>query len=86
MSWYLSQYSVSIRGNGAVDYNGEAFVAVTGHHHAQISQQLVRRLFDKFRQVDFFWLNPDYQSGITDNPGYELSLGFDGKSAVVPTM
>jgi hypothetical protein len=47
-------YTVTVHGDGKVEYEGWFFVAVSGHHQAQVSPQAVRTLFDAFFKADFF--------------------------------
>ncbi len=76
-------YSVDIDEDGAVVYDGAAFVAVTGRHRSQISRADVTMLVDLFRQADFFSLNDKYIASVTDNPFYELTLVIDGRTKTV---
>jgi len=71
-------YSVEVRGNGAVAYQGRSYVFITGEHHSRISRKQVEQLVAKFRQADFFSLKDQYSASITDNPTETTSIEFDG--------
>lgn len=73
-------YSIEVHGDGTVLYDGVAFVAVSGEHRGQTSQQTVLKMLDAFRAADYFSLQNDYRSLITDNPTYTTSIQFDGHS------
>jgi hypothetical protein len=77
------EYSVEIRSDGSVLYDGEGFVAVSGHHRAKISEPAVKQLLAAFRDAKFFWLFDDYDFGGKDAPIYEVSLSFDGRTKTV---
>ena len=76
-------YSVEIMGDGTVRYQGHLYVAKKGAHKAQISQDSVRSLFQKFVAADFFWTLDEYTAWITDQPTYVLKLSFDGHTKTV---
>ncbi|MCP5411827.1 MAG: hypothetical protein H6924_06790 [Alphaproteobacteria bacterium] len=76
-------YHVKIAGDGSVEYQGDAYVAVPGRHIAKISTETVRSLFDAFKKAHFFWLFDTYRAKITDNPEYQIGISFDGNSKIV---
>ncbi len=76
-------YSVEVRGDGGVEFNGESNVLITGHHHDQVSSQAVRDLFAAFHRADYFSLNDRYHSLVTDNPTYTTWIEFDGQKKSV---
>ena len=76
-------YSIEIRGDGTVTYNGVSSVAVTGTRTAHIPQAQVRALFDQFRKADFFWTLDHYRADVTDLPQFTTSISFDGHSKIV---
>ena len=80
---YCPAYSVEIAGDGSVEYHGEHFVAVEGVQRATISAQRVRDLISKFREAGFFWLYDSYETPITDNPTYIVTLSYDGRTKTV---
>jgi hypothetical protein len=76
-------YSVEIRGDGTVVYEGEHFVEVQGVHLAHVPDATVRRLFDAFVRADFFWTYDEYRSPVTDLPTSIVTISFDGHSKTV---
>jgi hypothetical protein len=46
-------YSVTVRGDGAVDYDGKAFVAALGHRTAHVSRTAVSELVSSFDASSF---------------------------------
>jgi len=71
-------YSVEVRGDGTVIYNGSAYVAVGGQHRGHISQEVVRDLVSAFRAADYYWAFDRYRSGVIDYPIYRTSITIDG--------
>ena len=71
-------YSVEIRGDGSVFYQGGDYVAVSGNHRSSVSMDEVRSLFDAFGKSDFFWTFDEYRADITDNPTYVVAISYDG--------
>ena len=76
-------YSVTIHGDGRVDYDGRRFVAETGHRETRIQESAVRALFAKFMAAKFFSLNDKYHAQVTDLPTYSLTLAYDGRTKTV---
>lgn len=70
-------YTVTIRGDGTVRYDGTANVAVTGTHIGHISSSAVKALLGYLSALDFMNLRDSYISS-EDAPVNELSLSFDG--------
>jgi hypothetical protein len=46
-------YAVTLRGDGAVDYEGKAFVAVKGHRAARVAPSAIAELVRHFDAVNF---------------------------------
>jgi ankyrin repeat protein len=76
-------YSIEVRGDGTVVYEGGQFAAVEGHHHALISKDAVAALLNAFRGADYFSLRDSYSASVTDLPTFETSIQFDGHSKQV---
>ena len=74
------QYSVEIRGDGSVLYEGQTFPMVGGSQHTSVSQESVRQLVGLFREADYFSLNDEYSVYGFDMPTSTISLEIDGKS------
>lgn len=71
-------YRVDIAGDGTVNFDGHAFVAVVGHHSDRIPIESVRALFAAFQKSSFFQFHDSYQASVTDMPTYALKLSYDG--------
>lgn len=78
-----SDYTVEVRGDGAVTYHGNFDVLITGEHHSRISKKHVEQLLAKFRQADYFSLKDGYSSSMTDSSTYTTSVEFDGRKKQV---
>jgi hypothetical protein len=88
-------YSVEIRGEGSVLYEGVNYVDVPGKHSYQVSPADVAKLVDSARTVDFWSLRSSYRAGVTDNPTYLIAVqigeqehhleDYVGKSAGMPS-
>jgi hypothetical protein len=76
-------YSVTIRGDGAVTFQGSRFVSIPGTHTAQIPESEVSTLLNRFRSANFLALSNVYRAGVTDNPTYCLKLKLGGEAKVV---
>jgi hypothetical protein len=71
-------YSVEIRGDGEVLFDGEQNVLVIGHHRSRIPRDGVAGLVAAFRNAGYFSLKDEYVATITDNPTCTTSIEFDG--------
>lgn len=77
-------YRLEIRGDGAVQFEGQAHVQALGIQKENISKEAVAELLAAFRRADFFSLQDRYATPITDIPTFTVSLEFDGlKKSVV---
>jgi ankyrin repeat protein len=76
-------YRVEVHGDGAVLYEGNAFVAITGAHRASVSGDAVSEMVDAFRAADYFSLKGKYMWGATDLPTYTTSISVDGRTKEV---
>jgi hypothetical protein len=76
-------YQVVIHGDGSVDFNGRDFVLIVGNHHAKISTQQVHELASAFKRSDYFSLNNEYATFVTDCPTYTTSISFDDVTKTV---
>ncbi len=61
-------YSVRIKGDGTVNYNGKTCVNVVGEQTNQLSQEEVQKLVEAFYENDFFALEDRYVEDIQDIP------------------
>ncbi len=73
-------YSVTIRGDGSVDFNGERYVQIPGKHDARIARDAVMELVRQFESAKFFAAGDKYIAEVTDNPTYTLTLAVGGKT------
>ncbi|MDZ4689956.1 DUF6438 domain-containing protein [Terricaulis sp.] len=73
-------YTVTIDGDGAVTYEGRAFVNVTGRQTAQVPSADVARLLERFDAVGFDQLNDEYRGQMTDLPTTTITLIRDGRT------
>jgi hypothetical protein len=80
---YCPVYTVTISGDGAVDFNGGRFTAVSGEHHSQVSYDDVSALIDKFRAADFFSLETSYRAHATDLPTFFVTFTAGNKTMKV---
>ena len=71
-------YSVTIHGDGAVDYEGIGNVAQVGRRSARIPQAWARRVFVKFIKAEFFAIRQEPERLIANAPTYRLTLELDG--------
>jgi hypothetical protein len=76
-------YTVEVRGDGAVEFTGRRFVFVVGNQHGRISPGAVTELLAEFRRADFFSLKDSYASMATDYPTYTVGIEFDGRKKSV---
>ena len=76
-------YSLTIRGNGSVLYEGKDFVRTKGTREATISADAVNQLLLAFEQADFYALDDSYtRFGKSDMPSAytSISIGTRTKS------
>jgi Domain of unknown function (DUF6438)/Ankyrin repeats (3 copies) len=71
-------YSVKIRGDGSVTFNGGVFFPlVTGTHHAKISHTAIVNLLNDFRRAEYSSLKDRYSGSYSDAILYVSSIQFD---------
>lgn len=75
-------YSVTILGDGTVEYQGNAFVSTMGHRTAHISPKVVAELVRQFDEAKFFSALPHYL-GAYDGGDVTLRLDVNGMSYTV---
>ena len=76
-------YSVTIHGNGLVEYLGELRVDIPGAQTARIAPETVEELLEDFEKIRFFDLKNEYFEGCTDLPTAIISISADGKTKKV---
>lgn len=65
---FCPDYTVTINGEGAVTYNGRAFVGATGARTAQADPVETARLFSRADEIGFFSLRDEYRANVSDLP------------------
>ena len=73
------QYTVSIYNHGKITYNGKLFVDKIGCFSAFISEDEVTAIKLLIEGIDFFSLEQEYISPITDIPSVVTEVYLDGK-------
>jgi len=77
-------YTLIIKGDGNVTYEGRQFVKIEGTRTTTISEAKVRQLLSEFQKIDYFSLNDSYEEfGATDMPSAITSLTINGKTKTV---
>jgi hypothetical protein len=76
-------YTVTIQGDGRVEYIGESHVDIPGSQKAQFQPDNLQSLLKTVDRIHFWDLQEKYFEGCTDQPTAILSLHLDGKSKVV---
>lgn len=76
-------YSVTVSGDGKVDFNGGPGMLTPGHHRSRISAEAVRNLLHSFQQARYFELSTAYHYPITDAQGAKTWIEVNGRSKSV---
>ena len=76
-------YSVTIRGDGSVHFDGQRYVQIPGKHDARVAPDTVRELVRQFEKAKFFAADDKYVAEVTDNPTYTLTLTVGGEKKTV---
>lgn len=76
-------YRIELRGDGTSQYDGTAFVEVTGRRDGAIDPDEFATLLDSFREADFYSLLEVYEAPITDHPYYLVTLELNGRAYTV---
>lgn len=72
-------YTVEVRGDGSVLYEGHGYVAFTGTHRGLVPQSNVIELVKLFEKADYYSLQNEYTASVTDNPTQTTSIDIDGR-------
>jgi Domain of unknown function (DUF6438) len=72
-------YTVTVSTEGIV-FDGGGFVIAEGKHTDTVDPDEVRKLAKKFVAADFYSMDDNYASSVTDMPTYALSISIDGRS------
>lgn len=71
-------YTLEVRGDGSVHYDGDHDTNYYGEWSGTVSQSTVRELFSNFRGADYFWLFRGYvEDHANAFPMYRTSISYD---------
>jgi Ankyrin repeats (3 copies)/Domain of unknown function (DUF6438) len=76
-------YSLSVHGDGMVEYYGHFATFIPGLHRSHLSEAEVLRLLAAFRDADFYSLNDESNLLVMDAPSISIELSVDGHSRTV---
>lgn len=80
---FCPDYTVSIKQDGSVTYEGRRFVNVEGVQTDQIDPAAVQALLARFDAVNFNALEDEYRAHVSDLPTYTLTLVRNGRTKTV---
>jgi hypothetical protein len=75
---FCPAYTVSITGEGEVNYEGRSFVNVVGRQSATIPRADVARLVEQFDEIGFNSLRDEYRANVSDMPTFTVVIERDG--------
>jgi len=73
-------YTVTMRDDGSVEYDGRSFVRVPGKFSWKIDPAIVRALAEEMSRAGFFELKNEYTGMVTDMPTTYTSLSVGSRS------
>lgn len=76
-------YSIKVRADGALEWNGSAFVAAEGRRTGHIDASAARALIESFRTREFWSLCGEYTRSVTDNATVTVAATIAGRTRVV---
>ncbi len=76
-------YSLSVHGDGRVEYYGHVGSFVPGLHRSRLSEAEILRLLDAFRAADFYSLPDESNLLVMDAPTFTIALSVDGRTKTV---
>jgi ankyrin repeat protein len=76
-------YTVEVRGDGSVLYEGRSYVAFTGTHRGLVPQSNVIELVKLFEKADYYSLQNGYTASVTDSPTQTTAISIDGRQKQV---
>ena len=77
---FCPDYTVTINGDGRVEYEGRRFVRVKGRQTGTASRDEVANLLAQFERAHFFDLRDEYRAQITDIPTYTIEFVHNGRT------
>lgn len=76
-------YTLTVRGNGTVTFEGQQHTAVTGTRQGTVSAENLALLYDAIEHIRYFELDSTYDCNATDAPGVRTSVSARGTSKQV---
>jgi hypothetical protein len=76
-------YSMTVHGDGNVEYIGEEYVRDRGHHAVALSKEQIQALLQKFANANFFALEDRAFAWGSDTPRVRVSISVDGRTKEV---
>ena len=77
-------YTLTIHGNGTVQYEGEDYVETVGKAETVISREKVEKLISEFENINYDSLEDSYtEKTITDAPSVITSITRNGKTKTI---
>jgi len=76
-------YTLTIYGDGRVEYEGQQYVEVTGKQTAVLTPEQVKELVNDFENANYFDMEDEYIAPVTDLPTTITSITLDGKFKTV---
>ncbi len=73
-------YTITINGDGLVEYSGRLFVRVHGSQTAVIGRDKLEDLLRSFDRTHFLAFTSSFQRDCTDLPGVIVTITVDGRS------
>ena len=76
-------YSVNIKGDGSVLFDGVAHTDIAGKHDYYVSPEAVATLIDKGRELNIWSARDRYFAEVTDGASYTLTISMGGKTKTI---
>jgi len=76
-------YTLTLYGNGRVDYDGEMYVAVAGHQSYRVEESAILNLLGRFYDIGFFGFCDQNEDTATDQATVETTLQVAGTTKTV---
>ena len=76
---HASAYTVEIRGDGPVLFDGEYLVAFMGKHRAAVTHRQIVELVRRFERADFYSLADKYELGNSEGSYVTTSIEINGR-------
>lgn len=77
---FCPDYTVTIRSDGEVVYNGRGFVRVRGQQRAQVDPAELAQLSSLIERANFFSLRDEYRAHISDIPSHTVTVQQGGRT------